>query len=70
MPRVAKDKSTSKDSSANLGFEATARRGSANSKGEAMPRSLEGNLWLSADSRGEAETAEGNRSNPTTLAAF
>ena len=38
-----------KDSSAHLGFEATARRDRANPKGEAIPRSLEGNLWLSAD---------------------
>ena len=53
---MARVKSSTKDtSSANLGFEATARHRSANPKGEAMPRSLEGNLWLSADSRGEAE---------------
>jgi len=44
------------DTSANLGFEATARRGSANPKGGAIPRSLEGNLWLAAASRGEAMT--------------
>ena len=47
---MARVKSSTKDtSSANLGFEATARRRSANSKGEAIPRSLEGNLWQSAD---------------------
>ena len=46
---MARNKSNPSDSSAHLGFEATARRGSANPKGEAIPRSLEGNLWLSAD---------------------
>jgi hypothetical protein len=30
---------------------------------------FEAKLWLTADSRGEAETAEGNRSNPTLSAA-
>jgi hypothetical protein len=30
---------------------------------------FEQKLWLTADSRGEAETAEGNRSNPTFSAA-
>jgi len=50
---------TSPESSANLGFEATARRGSANPKGEAIPRSLEGNLWLSADKlRNNMDAAE------------
>ena len=49
MPKVAKAKTSSKDSTANLGFEAK--------------------LWLAADSRGEAETAEGNRSNPFSSAA-
>ena len=53
---AAKSKSP-KDSSAHLGFEATARRGSANPKGEAIPRSLEGNPWFSADSRNAVEIA-------------
>ena len=36
-----------------------ARRGSANPKGEAIPRSLEGNLWLSADkTRNNMDAAE------------
>ncbi len=49
---------STKDSSAHLSFEATARRGSANPKGEAIPRSLspaKDNLWLSADSRNAVE---------------
>ena len=47
LPKAAK--TSPKDSTANLGFEAK--------------------LWLAADSRGEAETAEGNRSNPFSSAA-
>ena len=59
----ARQKSTPADSSAHPGCEATARRGSANPKGKAIPRSLKGNLWLAADSRNAVKTAEGNRSN-------
>lgn len=50
MPRVAKA-SKPADSTANLGFEA------------AVLRSPQGDRWLAAGSRGEAKTAEGNRSN-------
>ena len=45
----ARSKAAPKDSSAYLSFEATALRGSASVKSEAIPRSLEGKLWLSAD---------------------
>jgi len=55
---AAKSKSTA-DSSAAPGFEATARRGSANPKGEAIARSLEGNLWLSAKG-GHGRAKQGN----------
>ena len=71
MPRVAKA-SKPADSTANLGFEATAMRGSAFIPCAAVSRSLrvaKDNRSLAADSRGEAETAEGHRSNITSSAA-
>ena len=62
---AAKSKSP-KDSSAHLGFEATARRGSANPKGEAIPRSLENNLWLFADKlRNNMDAAETSGASKT-----
>ncbi len=67
MPRPNEPDGT-KDSSAHLGFEATARRGSANHKGEAIPRSLEGNLWLSADNPEDKDEPSGtNRVERDTL---
>lgn len=69
MPRSPKAKSNGSkaDSIANLGFEATALRDSALTAGEAFLRSLrlaKDDRWRAADSRGAAETAGGNRSNP------
>ena len=65
MPAKSKSASSAQ-SSATIGLEATALRGSANLQSAAILRSLslaKDNLWLTADSRSEAETAEGNRSN-------
>lgn len=64
MSRPPKAKSAARDSStATIGFEATVLRGSASGQRAAILRSPQGNRWLAADSRGEAETAEGNQSN-------
>jgi hypothetical protein len=61
MPARSKS-AAAKDSSANLGVEATGTRDSAFPDCEAIVRSLKGNRWLTPDSRSAPETAEGNRS--------
>ncbi len=48
---MARPKSTTKDSTANLGFEAAAMRGLAIAQRAAILRSPEGNRWLTADKR-------------------
>lgn len=61
-------KPTTATSTATIGFEATALRGSAPFHGNRTLRSLKGNRWFAADSRSAAETDESNRSNPTDAA--
>ena len=73
MPKRSNAKTKPADSTANLGFKATAMRNSANLTSQVTLRSLsetKDNRWLAADSRGEAETAEGNRSNNFLSAAL
>jgi hypothetical protein len=43
-------------------------RSKSNGKDSSAHLGFEAKLWLAADSRGEAETAEGNRSNTVTAA--
>jgi hypothetical protein len=67
MSRKTSTKSASgSPATATIGFEATAMRDGANLPRAAILRSLSearDNRWLAADSRSEAQTAEGNRSN-------
>ena len=45
-----------------------AKRKTSSPKDASVNLGFEAKLWLSADGRGEAETAEGNRSNFSTAA--